>query len=500
MLVCLIPLFSCGEFVPVIDRNHSLLLAVNQTILEHVVHDVRAVMALYHDPAVPNSVRARHALCRALTLVSSEMVFVELDSVNSSDLTQGRPVSAPHLFFFLNGSIWAHYPFPAGETVLLRLLAFLSSGPSADITTRQSLYEHLGRSPFSLVHPGNFTHPAFKLHRFASSHLGFIDLVPFSVRHADNLSLNPSQSYLYRLDDSALEPIEPSIAGLVDHIDSVFHRLTPRDIVSGALVFGIAVNDTSPFVFNVLESIALKFPNLTVGLIESSLHGFANLSVGGSLIEIPSFALFNATTGQYTPIPADLNNMLRNENPETVAAVEGFLLNPPPEELISEPIPEVPTLRLVGQNHDEFVNNDAYDAVVLYFSQQENDVDRAIKLIEKAAEKFKKDGSIQFRMINVTTNSGTFPQVVEMPHIEIFPAADKEDHRTFFGRYSFDNLIRFIQRYGSAKIDLDVPPMTKAEASFETYRIFKVIRELQGVSRAKAEERLSELGQTQQRL
>jgi hypothetical protein len=192
-------------------------------------------------------------------------------------------------------------------------------------------------------------------------------------------------------------------------------------------------------------------------------------------------------------IPDEFNRLLRKEDSGIMDKIGPFLVSPPAEILASEEPSETDKLKLVGKTHDAFVNNPGYDAVVLYTSSNETDTIRAIRLFRAAALNFAGDDTIRFGVINVTINSATFPMMPLLPHIEIWPVVNKSDHRTFYGRHYRDGLERFIQKYGSPKRKMAVPPTPRNEEMFEALKIFSVIDALTGEGHRKANERLLEL-------
>jgi hypothetical protein len=71
--------------------------------------------------------------------------------------------------------------------------------------------------------------------------------------------------------------------------------------------------------------------------------------------------------------------------------------------------------------------------------------------------------SVKFGLINVTRNSIVPRRVGGLPHIEIFRAGNESDARPYFGRGSLESVIRFVKKYASGEVAVEVAPETVVE-------------------------------------
>jgi hypothetical protein len=485
--------------VSFVSHESTQLLEFDLARLGNLVPQVAHVIAFVHDPASSSSINARDIFQRSIPLFPSELIFVELDAEDARNLTSSLRATAPHLLFYRNGSLWAHYSFPTGEFSFLRLMRLYLMGPRHPATTKTELYRSLGASYFAFIFPSDQTLAALSLHIYGGGIFGFMDLIPFSVPHAEGLGLNPTQFYLFRHEDMALEPIDANLSSIVPHISPRFQRFAIQDLVYRSdLTFGIVTDRFTPQVSSILGHVSDKFSGFSIGYIERPLHAFVNASISGTLEEVPAFAMFNVTGGIYYPIPDDLNQQLKNGSSDVFGALDSFLSNLPAPVEVSEILNKENSdkcERLVGSTHDAFVNDSNSDAVVLYFSRQGQETRRFQRLIEKVSESLKQEhvGTVKFGMINVTANSARFPSFVQLPHIEIYPAANKSDHRAFFARPSLNSILAFIRNYGSTKISGTFGEESVAEMNFERRVLSRYLQFATSEDSVKASERLKVL-------
>jgi hypothetical protein len=342
---------------------------------------------------------------------------------------------------------------------------------------------------------------AQNLHRFAGAFLGFVDLIPFSSQRAAALGLEPKQYYLFRLEDFALVPVQPLLPDLISNMAPNFEHLTPREVShSRRTIFGITVDLMTEDVVETLAFLGSLKLNWSVGYLQSPLHNFVNISIGGTLEKSPSFAIFNPVNRTFAPVSPELNAMLRNGSSDLFPALKSFLADLPPFRKVSQKVPVAQNrtvIELVGRTYREFVNTDQ-DVIVLYTGAQTLEIKRWFRLLQKVSEKLEGAGisSLKLGAINMTANTVPFPEILSTPQLELFPAGHKDRHHTFYGRCDVAALLRFIKRYASARIGVDVPEMTEREVKFEQMQIAGVIDSLGVAERLQAFQRLSELKET----
>ena len=438
----------------------------------------------------------RANLMKVIPLFSNEIVFVEMSEEDAAPLL-GTEASAPRVILYVNGTVWTHFSPPFSEMAILSMLNVIAFGPSSPVSTRKELYQALGYSYYSLLYPASDAILASNIQRFASVHAGFIDLVPFSRHHAAEMGLKPDSFYLFRLEDVSLVEVEKNETSVIQNLEPVFLSLKPSDLTrQNGLVFGISVSQLTLEISSVLESVALKYPNMTVGFINKPLIGTVNVSVGGTLEETPSIALFDPGKRAYYPIPHELNVLLKSGNCQE--KILEFLDHLPEPIELSE---DIPTSQdkfysvLVGKTFNDFVDDGAFDSVVMFVTQDAKVIRRNMRIFNAVAKLFKSANivNVRFGVINITTNSGHFPFMRAMPHIEIYPAKNKSNHRGFYSHLSRDNIIRFTKKYADNPVTIEVPDPLSSDLLTELVTLYAEAQYMPRGEVVKARERVEEI-------
>jgi hypothetical protein len=479
-----------------------MLFTMNMTGITKLIEDAPRVVVFLHDRTNDHSIRARSHLADAIDIFKDSLIFVQLNEKDGEALIEKLKISAPHILFYNNGSLWTHCNFPVSETALLYMLNLFSEGPRNSVSSEIDLLRALGTSHFSLLYPQNERNSSTYVHRFATSLVGFVDLVPFTAKLARDFGLNESQMYLFRLEDVALIPVGDNLTEIIKATSPDFKSIGPSDFTNAmGLVLGTVINKMTPETVTFLEKMSEeKKENLTVGFISRPLHGVANITNGGSIKSVPSLVLFSNEEREYYQIPDEINNNFAKGNAEeAVKQVKDFLNNLPTPLSPSEKEPETQTgntTYLVGTTHDNFVLDNNTDSVVLYVSTSNLQTNKHTRIFTEVANEFAAsnfNNKIKFGIINATVNAADYPTMPVLPHIEIFPARNKSDCRTYYGQALRDDLVRFIKKYGSNKYDVAVPEATRNDISLELVQIYIELRSTDDDHRAKAEERIAEI-------
>ncbi|OHT08852.1 hypothetical protein TRFO_22519 [Tritrichomonas foetus] len=502
MFFFLFSLIFSADFVPYVTSESLLLIPMNLTQISEIINEVQLLVVFIHHPFSQKSINARRNLMEAIPLFQNELIFTEVDARNATSLLDNLGVSAPHIMFYTNGTLWGHYYFPYSETALLYLLNMFANGPRPAISDRTSLYKSLGGSYFTMLYPLNDTINAQNLNRFASSHTGFIDLVPFSL--SNNAGLDPNSYYLFRIEDLEMQKVDSNIASLVNATKPLFKRIAPEDFISNRkLTFAISEYSLTSKIVDVLEKVAISFPEIVVGFVDRALHDFVNFSVSGTIDEIPCISLMNTTARKYYQIPHELNDKLRNGDNSIFDDIKTFLTDLPDPISMSEPLPTKEsgndaqsqnTVKLVGLNHDDFILNHDFDSVVLYYSRNTPITHQFIRNFQATADLFATNNlldRIKFGFINTTCNSANFPLMPVQPHIEIYPK--NGNNWEYFGQANVNAITRFIKEHATEKVDIETPEATDKEDSTELLQIYSEIKSLNDAEKERAQIRLERL-------
>ena len=496
MFVCWWALGLCGTFVPFVQHDSILFFKMNLTSLLTVVEQGARVGVFVPDQGSRLSVTTRKNLMNAIPIFSNQLVFVEISEQDARPLFENAPTVSTRLLGYVNGTLYWHCKPPFSEMALLRLLNLLAVGPSAPVTSRQELYEALGQSYFSLVYPASDAVLASNVQRFASISAGFIDLIPFAKQHASEIGIKEDSFYLFRLEDLALVEVQKNETDVLQNLRGLFVSLSEWDVTkTPGLVFAVTVNQLTINITSVLEAVATKHPSVKVGFATRALVDIVNISVAGTVKSTPGIAFFNPVERTYYPVPKELNQVLKTG--EGIEKVLEFLEHVEEPIALSEPVPtEQPNCytKLVGTTFSDFVNQSGVDAIVLFLAGGSKMVQQILREFDSVAKLFRDKGiaNVKFGIINVTVNSGQFPYMPLMPHFEIYPAANKSDHRTcFLGGY--DNIIRCAKRYATTKFTIDVPDAPNNDLFSELVQIYAAMDGMCDSDRSKARERLEEI-------
>ena len=432
----------------------------------------------------------------AIPLFSHQIVFTEVDARNATALMDQLGVSAPHLCFYANATLWGHYRFPDSETSLLYLINMFTNGPHAVVYDNESLHKALGAAYYTLLYPLNDTINAQNLHRFASSHIGFIDLVPFSQNNSCNL--DPSQYYLFRIEDLYLTKVGKNITSIIEAASPLFKRISPSDFIRNTkLTFVISIHSLTSYIVNILENVSTTFKDsdFVVGFADSQLHDFMNFSVSGSIDEFPCISLLNTTARQYYNIPHSINEKLRNNDETVINDILAFLSNLPFPISISEPLSNIRSdsnvTYLVGSTHDEFIRDNSSNSIILYYSRNTPTTRQFIKVFQATAYIFAQYGlinQIKFGMINTSCNSASFPLMPVQPHIEIYPKYG--ENWEYFGQANTNSITIFIKDHTDIKIEINTQEPTMKEYNTELLQIYSEYKSFNQKEKRKAEQRL----------
>ena len=498
----LISLSKCGQFVPLVPEETMMLFKLNTTELAKLIEEAPRVVVLLHDTSNPQSYKAREALADSINLFKDYLIFAQINANEGESIVNLLNATAPHILFYLNGSLWTHCNFPASETALLFMLNLFAEGERSPLTSELQFLKALGTSYYSLLYPQGERNESTHAHRFATALAGFIDLIPYTMKFAESFGLNASQMYLFRLEDVSLIPVSDNITEILAATRPDFKRINPEDFSSDlGLVLGAVVNKVTPKTVSFLESVSeVKKDNITVGFIDRPLHSIANITNGGSIKQIPSVVLFSNSKREYYPIPEEINNNFYDgKSLEAAEKLKQYLKNLPKPVQPSEEIPQSQTgniFKVVGKTHDSFVSDPEKDTLMIYVSVNNLQTQKFFRVFQEIANEYlsspQKD-KIQFGVINATLNSATFPSMAVLPHIELYPSRNKTDHRTFYGQALRDDYVRFINEFGSTDYSVEAPEATKNDLSLEIVQIYACLRSIDAEAKRKANERLIEI-------
>lgn len=503
MLSLFFGLISCSQFVPFVSEETLMLFSMNLTEIAKVVEEAPRVVVYLHERMDNQCYSAREKLAEAIRLFP-DLIFIQLNSDKADALIEQLNISAPHLLFYNKGDLWSHCHFPASETALLYLLNLFEEGERAPVSSMTNFLKSLGTSHYTLLYPKDERNQSTHAHRFASTIIGFIDLLPFTPDLAAQLGLNNSQMYLFRLEDVSMIPVSDNISEIVAATVPDYSRISPEMMTSDlSLLLGVVLNRVTPSITTYLEKVSeAKKEGVKVGFFDRALHDVVNSSVSNSLGELPSVVAMQPLIRQYYEVPKEITAELIDEDPEKAAEMTiKFLDNLPEPKHPSEPIPAEQNgilKKLVGFNHDEFIAQPDKDVVVLYISPDTPQTKLYIRIVEEAATAIRNSGlgdTIEFAVINTTKNyAENYPYMAAVPHIHIYPSYNKSANMAYYSQPTMEDVLRFIKRYGGKKYkQIDVKEATRNEVTLEVVQIYALVRSLDEDSQAKAFARLEEL-------
>ncbi|EAX93936.1 hypothetical protein TVAG_307150 [Trichomonas vaginalis G3] len=502
MLSLLFSFSLSGQFVPFVPEETMMLFNLNLTEIAKLVQEAPRVVVYLHDNGVTECFQYRTKLADAIRLFP-DLVFIQLDVKDAEGIIEQLNITAPHLLFYNKGDLWSHCIFPASETALLYLLNLFEEGERLPVSSTTEFLKALGTSHYTLLYPKDEKNKSTHAHRFATTVIGFIDLLPFTKELADEMGLNYSQMYLFRLEDVALIPVEDNITEIIEATIPDYSRISPEMLTSDlSLVVGAVVNRVTPSVVDYLERVSeAKIEGVKVGFFDRALHEVVNISNGQTISEFPTVVTFQSIVREYYEVPEEINTELRNGNTKNAAELTiNFLNNLPEAKKPTEAVPTEQTgliKKLVGSTHDKFVATEGKDVMVLYISPDSIQTRDYMRIFREAAEIIVEKGhgdKFEFGIINTTLNAAeNYPTMIALPHIQVYPV-NKANNNSFYAQPTKEDILRFVKRNcGSEYDDIEVPEATRNENSLEIVQIYAFLRSLDEDARRKADDRLREL-------
>jgi hypothetical protein len=197
------------------------------------------------------------------------------------------------------------------------------------------------------------------------------------------------------------------------------------------------------------------------------------MSVGGTLGELPSIAIFNVAERVYLPLPPELASLKGKAKAEVLPRIEQ-LLWVPKFVRVSEPVPvdqNRPYVKLVGTTDGTFVAQQV-TVLVLYVPLVSAKTEQYLSAFTLAAERAT-GKNVQFGVINATANAASHASLSSVPWIIVFLSNDKAHSRPVFGRPDPDAIHRFASKYAIGPVAELVATETKRDHMFEVLNIWK---------------------------
>jgi len=413
--------------------------------------------------------------------------FVILNSNASSSVLKDEEIELPAVFLFTNGTLMGIYPFPDSEVSLLFLLRTFLRPLPAPVSTLPQLYASLGTSPFTLLTPPEQINNALNLHFDCSRQMGFIGIVPVSKPILLTIGINSSDIALFRKEDSAAVAVNPAAADLYAASYPVFRILMESDLSSSddSVLFTLIAPVLTPQYKDFLFEVGTRFPSYVVGYLNKQLQPYAEQACNKPFGDGPAIAVFNYANNFHYDADEVFNTEFYArpfDVEEWVSAssrlLSSIILGKSKAVYASEDVPppnDDPLQKVVGRTYEEFIMDSEHDVVILYKRDNCPHCRNFIPVFRSFAEECRDKALyfLKFGFIDITKNSAKlpFPYMPGVPHVQIFPAANKTNNDQLRGGRDRDALIRFLKSKASQPIPLEALPPEKTQVALELFQL-----------------------------
>jgi hypothetical protein len=411
--------------------------------------------------------------------------FVTFKSSNVKDLFSHGQLDLPVILYVTRTVLRTLFPFPPTVEGFLFTLLRTFSVDHEVATSVPELLGSLGDYPITIITKLGYGRNAMEFLRESHLHPGNVDVVSATDAVLNETGLNDTLFGLYRRVDGAIVPIGNNFAGFTAAQFPFFSLLTRPRITRAPLVAAYIDDKYNETLHSALYDLGERYPQFQVGVIELTdldLLKELNYTTGA-----PDFVVFSLVRRSYYP-PSNLSGVsITDPNWQAQAdqylgqiangTIEGIY----PSEPINNSEPSNVT-KVVGQIYGQFIDDPGHD-VVIFYREQEGDNETQLEVFREVANEVIQEGikTYKFGYINYGLNSPrdrVYPDFVNSPHIEMFPAKNKTQIAPLFGFHTKAGVMRFLKEYGSLPNELDPDPLTILDAINEFHVVRQKIQSL----------------------
>jgi thiol-disulfide isomerase/thioredoxin len=337
--------------------------------------------------------------------------------------------------------------------------------------------------------------------------MGPIQLVPVTSQVLIELGIDPPKLALFRQEDQAVVRVGTDVEELYAASYPVFRTLTAEDLRDREkFVFALVSNELTEEQRDFLYDVGSQFPNVVVGWAGEDLRPYVEHAVHTELPEIAVAAIrlelgsFYDLSDEFTPaIVAQFDKDAWTK--AAVLALTRITAGEAKPQFFSEAEEpadaEGPVKRLVGTTYADFVLNPEFDAVVLFKRPSCPHCEKFAPVFEALAQELitAAVSGVKFATIDVSRNSAElpFPYMPGVPHVYIFPAANKTGGDSLRGSRDREGIIRFLKKWATTEIPFEVPPPDKKQIALEFLQVVARLNTMPEEEKRKTMEYLSQL-------
>lgn len=456
------------------NTAYPYLATVNESRMWKIVNSSEFVAVLVA-PSDRYEILEQHiAFAGASTLFQNNGPFLFVDAQKRLKLTQKYLVTPPALFLFKNHSLWLACPYPMSEIALLFTLKRFYSQTVDTADTLKDIYATLGRYRYTLITPPDLLDKTLDLRFKVAPYLGAMDIIVSSKKNLMDLNASVNEICLFRLEDHAIQPIEPDFDDFFNYVTPIFKKYIYEDLAeTDRIIVAMMSDECTTEQEEYLYDMSIKYPNLQFGWLSRDLRYIAERSCLLSFKDGDNFIAFDPVNRgfydnekyksycfQYPFSRGDYNRSFTNYFDDITS---GKLKIKYHCENVTEAEEKALVQKLNANSYEHFLRNRVADLVVLYLrSTLDNENDYYINLLQTAAEKLVENNitNIRFGYITTVNNSGLFkyPYIYEFPNLRFYPHQNQSELIPFPHEWTSDDIVRFICRVMRPPVKADFVP------------------------------------------
>ncbi|KAH0791494.1 Thioredoxin family protein [Histomonas meleagridis] len=471
-------IFSNCIFVPYSKTSTPKFKNYTDIEFQDVISQNPVVLALVIGPHPhPLSEQAQYLFSNSLNIFSKRALFTLLISSDVPQLVSTFQYENPFLVLFQSGRIYNSCECPTSEDAFMFLLNNWLIENRGPVKTLNDLRATLSSTLYTLISKEKYVNDANSNLYLALPEIGSCELITAKPELFDELNMSNEMFLLFRSQDLTIVPVQNSTSSILEKSIPLYKEFTKYDIMQENITFAaIFSRGFEKSYHENLYQLSNLFPKIRFGVVPYHLYPTVQ-HIFPNDITFPNFYVFNPDNGYFYPHDKLFDNVEFRSDEFLVKAKEyinDIMTDKIARQYFSEEIPEIieneSVQKIVGLTYKDFIENESYDAVVLY--SPEFGPKEVFQMFIETADEVAKSGNdkIKFGILDPIRNASPlgFPVFVQRPHIEIFPRGSKNNSMPMLSLMNRNGFLRFLNDCSTSKIDLDIPELTKEEALKET--------------------------------
>lgn len=379
----------------------------------------------------------------------------------------------PALLIFKDHKIWLSTAFPKSGSELFYILYQFFKQKVTYINSIPDLMKGLSHFPLTIICSQELLQEAFVVRYQIAVALGFIDIIVTSNEFLENgLNVPSDKIGVFRMEDKCIVPVYPTFYGLFEGVRPYYRKFVEEDFEEPNATFCAYLgNKMTPLVETILYEFAIKYPKLTFGFVPPEFHDKVRDATLLPLKNIPTFIVFSYQDRSFYP-----QNFEEFDEKRPTKIIKQYIDSISDNsikrkyhtEAVPKDDPKDLVKKLVGLTYQDFLNDTKHDLVVLYTEPHSEDCEEALIEFTQAAEAMKRTG-VRFAYIDSYLNSCPlkFPFFLSKPSLRIYPAINRSNDMMFLHHFTKNNIILFVNQFGSWNYDIKTDPRDKNQFKLE---------------------------------